>query len=334
MNGSREMFFRITALWAVTESILGGILHGLKVPVTGLLVGGLAVIYISLIARYGRPADILKATVLVMLIKALLAPHSPFGAYFAVGFQGLAGYIMFSIIPVFRGATLVLGAVNLLESALQKLIVTTLIFGMDVWVAVEEFIAFVMLQVGYQGSDYLKTILAIYLGVYFFAGLFFGYLAGAIPSRLSSYPLQYPHLRLHPPAVFEQSPAPGQKRKRKAGKVLIKGLWIFVLILLTAQFIFPEFNILPQNRLITLLIRSFVVIIGWLFIIGPWLSGQLQAWLKKQRAEKAGDFEQLLGLLPETRWLLTEAWKKSGEIEEKYRLNTFLRILLVNLAPR
>ena len=41
---------RLTALWAFTESGLGGIMHALQIPFTGLLVGGMAVIMISLIA--------------------------------------------------------------------------------------------------------------------------------------------------------------------------------------------------------------------------------------------------------------------------------------------
>ena len=42
---------RLTALWAFSESGLGGIMHALKIPFTGLVVGGMSVIMISFIAQ-------------------------------------------------------------------------------------------------------------------------------------------------------------------------------------------------------------------------------------------------------------------------------------------
>ena len=39
-------------LWAFAESGIGGILHGLKLPFTGIFVGGIAVICIALLGFY------------------------------------------------------------------------------------------------------------------------------------------------------------------------------------------------------------------------------------------------------------------------------------------
>ena len=43
---------RLTAMWALSEAALGGLLHALKVPFTGLFVGGVSVIFISLIGYF------------------------------------------------------------------------------------------------------------------------------------------------------------------------------------------------------------------------------------------------------------------------------------------
>jgi hypothetical protein len=53
---------RLTALWAFVEAGLGGILHAFKVPFTGLLVGGMAVMLITLIAHFsnGIPNKLFK----------------------------------------------------------------------------------------------------------------------------------------------------------------------------------------------------------------------------------------------------------------------------------
>ncbi|MCX7875007.1 MAG: hypothetical protein N2321_02445, partial [Melioribacteraceae bacterium] len=45
---------KLTTLWAFTESTLGGILHALRIPFTGLFVGSASVFFISLIAQYSK----------------------------------------------------------------------------------------------------------------------------------------------------------------------------------------------------------------------------------------------------------------------------------------
>lgn len=332
MKGSSDLFYRITALWAISESILGGLLHGLKIPITGILVGGLAVIYLSMLARMISPKAIIKATILVMIIKGILAPHSPFGAYFAVGFQGLMGYLLFSSMPSSRFAALLLGLVNLLESALQKLIVTTLIFGMDVWVALEEFIVYVMRQMGHQGQDYLQSLLWMYLGIYTLAGLFFGIMAVWIPAKLDEYPKKYPELKLASLKVPEYSEIPKRKRRNKPGKMLILGLWSFLALLFFLQWLFPHLELLPSTRILELLIRSFLFIVGWLLVLGPLLTRWLKKWLSNKQSKWADDLEQVMGLLPQTKWLFLAAWKASGIKSGIGRLWYFGRLVLANFS--
>ena len=96
-NEERLSFLRITALWAFSESAFGGILHALAIPFRGLFISSAAVLFISLIALFSKSSkEILKATLIVILIKALVSPHSPLAAYFAVSLQGVLGYLLFS----------------------------------------------------------------------------------------------------------------------------------------------------------------------------------------------------------------------------------------------
>src|SRR5688572_2381352 len=85
-----QLQHRLIAVWALAEGTLGGILHGLHIPVTGLVVGSISVCCLALLARVKqRRGDLLKATMLVLTIKAMLSPHSPPAAYLAVFSQGL-----------------------------------------------------------------------------------------------------------------------------------------------------------------------------------------------------------------------------------------------------
>ena len=64
--GSKLVYFRLIALWVICEAMLGGIIHGLKLPVSGLVVGSCAIVCICLIGRYvPEKGSIIKATVIV-----------------------------------------------------------------------------------------------------------------------------------------------------------------------------------------------------------------------------------------------------------------------------
>mgnify|MGYP001612530994 FL=1 len=139
---------RIIALWGFSEAAFGGILHALKIPFTGLFLGSAAVIFISLIAHYSRDKSaILRATLIVVLVKAFVSPYSPLTAYFAVALQGTLGYLFFSTIKYERMAALLLGFFSLFFSALQKLILLTLLFGTGLWNSIDLFVYFVLSQI-------------------------------------------------------------------------------------------------------------------------------------------------------------------------------------------
>ena len=111
----RRAVERLTALWALNEAGLGGLIHALRVPFTGIVVGSTAVVLIALIAFFAerKAKAILKATVIVLLIKAAASPHTPLPAYASVTFQGLAGALLFGLLPSVRLGALLLGLLTL-----------------------------------------------------------------------------------------------------------------------------------------------------------------------------------------------------------------------------
>ncbi|HEY6503012.1 MAG TPA: hypothetical protein VIZ28_03470, partial [Chitinophagaceae bacterium] len=96
VSANPVIYYRLIALWVLNEAMLGGIIHGLKIPVSGLIVGGAAVICICLIAWYvPKKGAIIKATIIVAIFKMMLSPQAPPPAYMAVFFQGLMGELLF-----------------------------------------------------------------------------------------------------------------------------------------------------------------------------------------------------------------------------------------------
>src|SRR5689334_22361641 len=90
------VYYRLVALWVLNEAVFGGIIHGLKIPVSGLVVGSCAVICICLIAWYvPKKGAIIKAMVIVAIFKMMLSPQAPPPAYVALFFQGAMGELLF-----------------------------------------------------------------------------------------------------------------------------------------------------------------------------------------------------------------------------------------------
>lgn len=83
-------------LWAFAESGIVGILHALKLPFTGIFVGGIAIICIALLSYFtDKRGPILKALGVVLLVKFTVSPHSLWQAYEAVVFQAYLGFLLF-----------------------------------------------------------------------------------------------------------------------------------------------------------------------------------------------------------------------------------------------
>ena len=156
---------RLTALWAFTESGLGGIMHALQIPFTGLLVGGMAVIMISIIAKIAEHnfKQLLKSAIIVLIIKAMISPHTPFTAYVAVSFQALLGFALFSLLSVNFISIFLLSTIAMLESAIQKILILTLFFGESLWKAMDGMIAWLSNQFGSIVSNGSYWIIGINL---------------------------------------------------------------------------------------------------------------------------------------------------------------------------
>ena len=179
---------RLTALWALSESGLGGILHAMKIPLSGIIVGGFAVILISLIGFFAENkfASIVKATIVVLLVKFIASPHSPLQAYFAVSFQGILGAIILDKISYYKIGTMLLAVAGLLESAVQKLLILTVLYGTSFWEAINIFYKNIAGELSIKNTNISgsEIIIVAYLSVYLICGIIIGRIAGIFPAHI------------------------------------------------------------------------------------------------------------------------------------------------------
>lgn len=326
---SPSAIYRITALWAFSEAFLGGLLHGLSIPFKGLILCSISVFCICLIGYYGSGrTDILKAMILVILVKAALSPHTPPPAYIAVAFQGIMGYLFFLSKRFFKLSCVIVFVLSLLETSLQKLITATLIFGSALWKAINEFLKGAAEDMQWNDVNLLYTIGAIYLGIYAAAGIVLGIFTATIPKSMGKYSEEHPDFKVDLNEV-NNIELPARKKKRfKIFKAAIFAMIIFLFLNYLFE-IFPQF--IPKDKSLQIVIRAVLFILFWLFVFSPLLKFLFRKWLTGARHRYALQVKELVDFLPETRKILTLSYKKIKQEHGKFRIPAFVKLLTANL---
>ena len=279
---------KLTAIWAVSESGLGGMLHAIKVPFSGLFLGSLAVIIVTYFAyeNENRFGTIIKATLLVVMIKAMVSPHSPPMAYVAVLFQGFLGASIYGLFGVNRLTAISFGAIALLESAFQKILTLTIIFGMGLWQSVEQF--FDGMQERFQ-ADWISELpwlfLILYGLLYFIVGMFAGNLAVKLPKRVIDNAKTIEIQGLEEGLEIKKS-----KKKKRKRVWLIGGLLVFS----TLVFLISG----SQKQALYIILRTFAAVIFFLFVFNPLFKFLMQRWVKKKKNAEDRALNTILSLMP------------------------------------
>lgn len=292
---TNEAIFRITALWAFVECGLGGMMHALKLPFTGFFIGGFAVLCIGLLAHTSNKnaAVILRSTMLVVLVKAIVSPHSPPTAYLAVGFQGLSGALILSYLRPFALAAYFFGFLALLESALQKILVLFLFFGKPLFEAIEIFFKDVLHNFGISSKiSWASVIVCSYVALYSVWGLVLGFWINRLPNQLEKKHAEYAGLSFSE-VLADQLP----KKKKKRS-------WLFpvlVLLFVSVTFLLANGKTTGAQKALYAILRSVAVLTAWFFIVQPLVTWAFQRWAKRKADAEKGSLTQIMDALPDLR---------------------------------
>jgi len=190
----QSTWFQLTALWAFVEVTLGGLLHAIRLPLTGLIVGGSAVALLCVMALKSQNiwSDIIRATGIVLVVKAGASPHSPIPAYLAVSFQGFVAALVFSLVRNYKVASILFSIIAMTESSLQKLLTLLIMYGKSLKDALDIFLGTVAKELGvnslssssgFSGTAWLAMI---YVSIYIVWGAVLGWRMSGFPNRLTS----------------------------------------------------------------------------------------------------------------------------------------------------
>lgn len=321
------VYYRLIALWVLCEAMLGGVVHGLKIPVSGLVVGSCAVICISLLAWYVPvKGAILKATLVVAIFKMMLSPQAPLPAYFAVFFQGVLGELLFWNRRFYMISCILLGLISLLESGLQRILVLTIIYGNDIWNVINRFLNGLTGQE--SSTNYSLLIGGAYVGIHILCGSLVGWWISTVPGKVERWSKEE-HYWIKADLQGETI-SPVTKSRGNRMKKWIWVIWIFLIGLYVQSYFGWGAPLLPTHVSLRILLRSLIIVIAWIYIAGPLLRSWLQNWLQKRRSGAKPDIQKILELLPATTRLIRQSWHRSSNMKGWRRLQLATRFILVN----
>ncbi len=327
-----ELFYRITALWVICEAFAGGIMHGIKIPFSGMMVSSLAVFCIILLAWYvpSRTA-ILKATLIVAIFKLMLSPHSPPTAYIAVGFQGVMGQLLLNK-KYFGFSAMLLAVLSLVESAIQRILVLVILYGNDFWKAVNEFIKKVT---GDKTINNYSLGLAIgYIVIHAIVGLFVGYYAAKLVKNSTKWRSLFPQYIIKDESYSNDPLLVRSKPKKKKLKVIFLIAWVLLLAFYIQSVADPANALLPKGKVVQIITRSALILMGWYLIVSPLVMKLIRRILIAKQAKNKDDMNATMQLLPEIKMIFQKSWQLSAEKKSFGRLKLFIKILLINILEQ
>lgn len=322
-----SVYYRLIALWVLCEAMLGGIIHGFKLPISGLFVGGAAAVIISLIGYYvPTRGAIIKATVIVAVFKMVLSPHSPLPAYIAVFFQGLLGELLFINKRWFKLSCLLLAVITLIESALQRILVLTILYGTTFWKAVDQFLS--KLTGEKTITSYSFYFATGYIILHIVAGFFIGWFTGLLPNKIRLWKRDTVIISL-PMETSNETAIPKEKRKKiKTGLLVV---WLLLIALYIQSALPIGKPILSSNDMLQVFIRSVLIVLGWYLLVAPFASKLLQKWLKKKQSEEQATIKEVSHAMPSVKHVVQQSWLLSSSKKGLARFKFFCRILTVNI---
>lgn len=324
---SSFIYYRLIALWVLCEALLGSIIFTFKIPVSGLVIGSCAVVCISLLAWY-VPAKgaIIKATLIVAIFKMMLSPQAPPPAYIAVFFQGLLGELLFWNRKQFRLFCVLLALLAMVESAFQRVVSITILYGNDFWTAVNGFLT--KLTGSEQVTDYSYFIIFWYVLLHIIIGVLVGVWAGFLPQRIQLMGALQKKYSVE--TVDAAINIPPRKRKKIFRRFLFI-IWIALIAIYVQSFFKIGPALLPSAMALRILIRSVIIVLTWYFLLSPVIKQLLHKWLQRKKQQSAEQVQQVLNLLPSTQGLMIRSWQLSAERKGWRRIVLCCKIILANI---
>lgn len=318
---------RLTALWAFSESALGGFLHLFKVPFTGAIINSVSAILIIMIASFSlKRKTIFKATILVIAVKAAAAPYTPVNAFVSVLFQGFLGELLFSSKKFFSVKAIVFSCVTLFQSAVQRIVVLTIMVGMSFWKSIDIFGNVLAKKVGLEKTTVFFSLIIVcgYILLYLFIGFVVGIVGSKIPEKVKN---RIKNNKFKKIKSSNKIPDLKQEKNKIHNRYKIRILPLLLLLALVGSYFIPEITFFGKDILI-MLFRYTIIMVLWTFWASKFLLEKGKKIINKKSYIYKKDIDFLLKLLPEIKKITYFCWQETKSVKGVKRVFSFLELLI------
>lgn len=324
---------KATAIWAFSESTLGGLLHALKFPFRGMIISSSAIILIGVIAKYlEKRGQIIKSTIQVILIKAAISPHSPKISYLSLLLQGLFGEV-FLYPKKFRLAlSICFGITVSLFNGFQKIFVLTIIYGNTLWKTINDFFNYIVndwlffnLNISINFSFW---IISLYVLIHLIIGITAGVLSYTIPIKLEEKLKNTSLTQINIDKTRTQQETFKRKKKKKAKLTTIL-IFSFSIILIVLSYFSPSLKGFKTSPILIMLIRSVIIFILWFYFISPYINKIFKKYISKKQNKYSYEINSFISHFSELKIIAKVIWDSTLEFKGLKRIKMFLISFLV-----
>jgi uncharacterized membrane protein YhaH (DUF805 family) len=239
------------------------------------------------------------------------------------------GQLLFFNLRFFRISCILLAVLALVESAIQRIIVLAVLYGNNFWNAINEFIR--KTTGDKEITNYSLTVATAYIIMHAFIGLIVGVFAGSLVERSQSWKILHQDYIIRQDKgsdelVAENIVTPEKRKKRKALIIV----WIILAALFLQSWLHIGKPLLPSKVFLQIILRSVLIVLTWYFIISPLLAVVIRRWLNRRRQRSGDDINEIVSLLPSTKYIFLKSWQLSAKEKGWRRMPVFCRIVLVN----
>jgi hypothetical protein len=208
--------------------------------------------------------------------------------------------------------------VTFLESALQKLLILTIIYGTEFWEAINLYGAWVQKKMNFVSETSTATaLILIYLFVYGLCGLLAGVFIKSIIEIIAN----------QKEADFSLDAA-ALSTETKKGKVSFKSkviwVWLITVAIIVLAFSFFGGTLFGWQKGIYIVLRSFLILMLWYLVLAPFLLKLIRKYLNKKESQYKQDITNTMDLFPYFRRILSYTWQDTKDLKGYTRFKYFM----------
>lgn len=294
---------RLVLLWALVEISLGGFLHSLRLPLSGLMVGSIAILALYLIARQSETyREVVFAFVMVASLKFAFSPQSSPFSYIAMLIQTMC------VLPFTGPAKLPTKALIFslliaasLYSPFQKLMILWITLGNEVIIGMLDWVEQMVPFIHNQSIIWWFPIVMWFL-IHLIAGLLISVFAIRWRGGLTFER----NLEVKWDTFRNQEHITSYKEYQRTDKK------VFILFISLATIILLVLMIISQSSWSNLIIRPLAIIIVWIIVMRP----LIYLWGSKRSLSKEDSFlhQQIKELIPTFRRGVLFSWTEAKQV--------------------